>query len=69
MLLPVLIYLVKDDGPAEALGNLLSLGIVGFFEIDAQGQHLASVGDRDGYVLVHAPLLLVDLLDERIDLL
>ena len=65
----MLINLIEDDGTAESLGDLLALSIVSFLKIHTECQHLASVRDRNRYVLVHIPLLLENHLDERIDLL
>ena len=64
MLLPVLVDLIEDDILAERLANLAALAVVGLFEIHAHGHGLAAVGNRDGDVLIHAALLLVDGLDD-----
>ncbi len=66
MLLPVIVYVVEDDATAQGLCNLTALGFVGLLEINGKSQLLLAVGDGDCNVLVHAPLLLIDGLDDGV---
>ena len=69
MLLPVLIDLIQDDGPAQRFRNLAAFRFIGLLEIHGQVQHPLSVGNRNGNVLIHGSLLLVHLLDDGVHLL
>lgn len=68
MRLPMLVYLEQDNILGKGLGNLPSVGVVRFLQIDGERHLLDAVRDRDGDVLIHLALLLVHFLDDRIEL-
>ena len=66
MLLPLLVDLPEGNPLAERSRNLLTLILICLLEVYRKGHHLASVRDRNSYVLIDSALLLINVLDDRI---
>ena len=64
----MVIYLVKDDGLAQCLRKFPSLSIISLLEVNDELEDLTAVSDRNSNVLPSRALLLIYILDERINL-